>query len=72
METAIRELGPTVPTDPDAIKKFWAVYNEVTGKYDDDMISKYTRDLDTILLFVSTFISITRFVPVHSIPFFLY
>ena len=70
LETAIRGLKPT-PTDVDPKTNLWAAYNEVAGAHDDDMTSKYSGDLDTILLFVRMFTSLARLVSIPSTPFFL-
>jgi len=49
------DLRPTkIKTDP--ATNFWTVYKKVADEHDDDLVSKYVGDLDTSLLFVSTFI----------------
>ena len=53
-ESAIANLKPAkIKNDPTT--NFWTVYKKVADEYDDDLISKYVGDLDTSLLFVSTF-----------------
>ena len=54
LEKAITELKPT-PINIDPATNFWTVYKKVADEHDDDLLSKYAGDLDTSLLFVSTF-----------------
>jgi hypothetical protein len=61
LENVIKELK-TTPTDINPATNFWTVYKKVADEHDGDMIDKYSGDLDTSLLFVSTFISIVHLV----------
>ena len=61
-EKAVANLKPAkIKTDPTT--NFWTVYKKVADEYDDDLVAKYVGDLDTSLLFVSTFISLARPMP---------
>lgn len=53
LEKAITDLKPTSINDPTT--NFWTVYKKVADEHDDDLLKKYTGDLDTSLLFVSIF-----------------
>ena len=57
LANTIEGLKPT-PTYIDPMTKFWTVYQEAADEYDGTLLKKYARDLDTSLLFVSTFISL--------------
>ena len=54
LEKAITDLKPT-PISIDPATNFWTVYKKVADEHDNDLLSKYAGDLDTSLLFVSTF-----------------
>ena len=55
-EKAIANWKPAeIKTDPTT--NFWTVYKKVADEYDSDLVSEFFRDLDTSLLFVSTFMS---------------
>ena len=56
LEKAIEGLRPPV-TKVDPTTNFWTTYKKVAGEHDNDMVSKYVGDLDTSMLFVSTFTS---------------
>jgi len=57
LEKAIAILKPAkIRTDPST--NFWTVYKKVADEHDNDLVSKYVGDLDTSLLFVSTFTSL--------------
>jgi len=57
LEKAITTLKPVkIKTDPST--NFWTVYKKVADEHDNDLVSKYVGDLDTSLLFVSTFTSL--------------
>ena len=59
LEKAIAELNPhKLKTDPTT--NFWTVYKKVAEEHDNDLLNKYAGDLDTSLLFVSIFMSLTR------------
>ena len=59
LEQAVKELKPT-PINVDPTTNFWTAYKKVADEYDDNLLSKYTDDLDTSLLFVSTSTLIAR------------
>jgi hypothetical protein len=61
LEKAIRELKPA-PINIDPTKNFWTVYNQVADEHDNDLLKKYSGDLDTSLLFVSALMSLARLV----------
>ena len=70
LETAIKESNST-PTDIDPTTNFWTAYKTVADEHDDAMLKKYGEDLDTSLLFVSTFTHSSHvFCPLN--PFFSY
>ena len=65
-EKVIAILKPT-ELKPDPATQFWTVYKEVAGEYDDDLVSKYGGQLDTLLIFVSAFTSFcTSFASITS------
>ena len=56
-EEAMASSKPTkFKSDPTT--HFWTVYRGVIDEHDNDLVSKYVGDLDTSLLFVSTFMSL--------------
>ena len=52
-------------TDPTT--NFWTAYKKVADEHDSDLVSKYVGDLDTSLLFVSTFMSLARLIRLNRI-----
>ena len=54
-----------IKTDPTT--NFWTVYKKVAGEHDSDLVSKYVGDLDTSLLFVSTFTSLARLLRLNRV-----
>jgi len=60
---------PTINNDPTTT--FWTVYKKVADEHDSDLVTKYAGDLDTSLLFVSTFTSLARLIRLDHV-FFLF
>ena len=61
LEQAIKELKPTpITANVDPTTDFWNAYKKLADEYDDNLLGKYTDDLDTSLLFVSTSTLIAR------------
>jgi hypothetical protein len=66
-EKAIANWKPTkIKTDPTT--NFWTVYKKVADEHDNDLVSKYVGDLDTSLLFVSTFKSLALVTRLNWVP----
>ena len=62
----IATLKPTkAETDPTT--RFWTVYKKVADEHDNDIFSKYIGDLDTTLLFVSTFMSLENLIHLNRL-----
>ena len=53
VETSITALKPT-PT-PKVLPDFWSIYKKVADEHDAEFQHKYKDDLDTSLIFVSTY-----------------
>ena len=71
LKTAIKESNST-PTDIDPTTNFWTAYKTVADEHDDAMLKKYGEDLDTSLLFVSTFThSLHVFCPLNHFFFYV-
>lgn len=68
LEKAIADSKPT-PVNIDPTTRFWTVYKEVADEHDSDMVAKYAGDLDTSLLFVSTFAPFACIVLIQLGPF---
>ena len=73
LEQAIKELKPTpITANVDPTTDFWNAYKKLADEYDDNLLGKYTDDLDTSLLFVSTFTLLARDVYPQPCSFFLH
>lgn len=66
LEEAITNLKPP-RIQTDSITNFWTVYKKVADEHDHDLISKCAADLDTSLLFVSSFTSLVRTIRLNSV-----
>ena len=53
-EKAIANQKPTEIGKTDLITNFWAVNKKVADEYDNNLVSKYAKNLNTSLLLVST------------------
>ncbi|KAF9646010.1 hypothetical protein BDM02DRAFT_367301 [Thelephora ganbajun] len=67
LEKAITGLkSPSIGVDPTT--NFWTVYKKVADEYDNDLVSQYTGDLDTSLLFAGLFSAVTTTIIAQLIP----
>jgi hypothetical protein len=65
-EKAIANWKPTkIRAEP--ATNFWTVYKKVADEHDNDLLSKYVGNLDTSLLFVSTFTSLPCLIRLNQV-----
>jgi len=75
LEEAISNQKPTeinkteIKADPTT--NFWTVYKRIADEHDDDLVSEYVGDLDSTLLFVSSYASLARLIRLNRV-FLLY
>ncbi|KAF9782723.1 hypothetical protein BJ322DRAFT_166945 [Thelephora terrestris] len=67
LEKAIRELKPA-PINIDPTKNFWTIYNQVADEHDNNLLKKYSGDLDTSLLFATLFFAVDTTIIFQTLP----
>jgi hypothetical protein len=55
---AVQESAVSDRAGKDTRSQFWATYNREAGEYDAEFLEKYKSDMDIVLIFVSSTMSL--------------